>query len=506
MNDDRTDIGGPTPPDGSQARAAISAERLAKAMDVRATAVPLIAVTDVPAGERVMPIHVVTIGDFEKLKSRLEPRELAFIDDRRFGAEVGQSLRVPGEDGRTARVLLGVGEDARAGEGELQAGYLSSRLPAGHYRFEALPRGWDAATSAIGWAMGAYQYAAYLADAREAPILVLPNAEAVREAATVARGVWLGRALIDTPAGDMGPEALETVARKLAKTYDADIRAVVGRELLEQNYPMIHAVGRAAHEAPRLVEFEWGDPDHPRLAVVGKGITFDTGGVNMKGASGARLMKKDMGGSAHALALAAMIMEAGLPVRLHCLIAVAENAVSAGAYRPGDILHSRAGITVEIDNTDAEGRLVLGDALAKAVESEPKLIIDYATLTGAARVALGPQLAPFYSNREAPVDTLLDTAERVRDPFWRLPLWQPYNRYLASPIADLKNAGGRFAGSVTAALFLERFVAGRAWWHFDTYGWNPDGRPASPKGAELYGVRAVFAWLKAGGLNGRLDS
>ena len=494
-----------TPPDGARARAAVSAERLAGAVDVRRLPLPLVDVGSVPAGDTVVPIHVVTVGDFEKLKSRLEARELGYLDDRGFAAESGQSARVPGEDGRTARVLLGVGEDATAGEGELQAGYLSSRLPAGHYRFEALPRGWDATTSAVGWAMGAYQYSAFLAEARVAPTLVLPSADAVREAATIARGIWLGRALIDTPAGDMGPEALEAVARKLANAYGAEVRSVVGRELLEQNYPMIHAVGRAAHEAPRLVEFEWGDPEHPRLAIVGKGITFDTGGVNMKGASGARLMKKDMGGSAHALALAAMIMEAELPVRLHCLVAVAENAVSAGAYRPGDILHSRAGITVEIDNTDAEGRLVLGDALAKAVEAEPKLIVDYATLTGAARVALGPQLPPFFSNRDAPVDALMETAERVRDPFWRLPLWQPYNRYLASPVADLKNAGGSFAGSVTAALFLERFVAGRAWWHFDTYGWNPDGRPASPKGAELYGVRAVFAWLKAGGLNGRLS-
>ena len=494
----------------SEERLATGEARLGGLLDPERIVLPLVPNADVAAGQRVVPIHVVTKADFEKLKSRLEARDLGYLDDRGFLAESGQSARLPGEDGRTSIVLLGVGDNASGNEGELQAGYLSRRLRPGHYRFEALPRGWDMGRAVIGWCLGAYQYGPYLEDAREAPTLVLPadgyrGEGAGSEAVTVARGTWFGRALIDTPAGEMGPEALEKAARRLAKAYGAEVRSVVGRELLERNYPMIHAVGRAAHEAPRLVEFEWGDPSHPRVAVVGKGITFDTGGVNIKGASSARLMKKDMGGAAHALALAMMIMEAELPVRLHCLVPIAENAVSAGAYRPGDVLRSRAGLTVEIDNTDAEGRLVLGDALAKAVEDEPRLIIDFATLTGAARVALGPHLAPFYCNREGVVDAFLEAGAREQDPVWHMPLWRPYLSYLSSPIADMKNAGGRFAGSVTAALFLERFVSGRPWMHFDTYGWNPDNRPASPKGAELYGVRAAFAWLKAGGLNSRFD-
>ncbi|MGB6231134.1 MAG: leucyl aminopeptidase family protein, partial [Litorimonas sp.] len=324
----------------------------------------------------------------------------------------------------------------------------------------------------------------------------------VRNAVAATR---LARDLINTPAGDMGPEALHEVALDLAREHEAQVTEVVGDDLLTGNYPMIHAVGRAAHEAPRLVELEWGDPSHPRLAVVGKGITFDTGGVNMKGASGARLMKKDMGGAAHALALSAMIMAAKLPIRLHCLLAIAENAVSANAYRPGDVLTSRAGLMVEIDNTDAEGRLVLGDALTKAAESDPVLMIDFATLTGAARVALGPQLPPFFTNRPHLHDPVARHAMAELDPVWPMPLWQPYHSMLRSPIADMKNSGGSFAGAMTAALFLERFVAGRPWMHFDVYGWNPSNRPAHPKGADVYAVRALFAWLASGGLNTPMD-
>ena len=464
--------------------------------------VPVIGARDVPAGTRVVPIRVVTPGDYQKLVTRMSERERAYIDERKFTGEAGQAVRIPGEDGHTSLVLLGAGEDDP--ERELRVGRLGRGLPEGHYRLEALPRGWRAETAAIGFALGAYRFSPFLNDTPVSPTLVIGEGTNLEEVQTVARGVILGRQLIDMPAGDMGPEALEAATRAVANAHGAQARSVVGRELLENNYPMIHAVGRAAHEAPRLVEFEWGDPSHPRLAIVGKGITFDTGGVNMKGASGARLMKKDMGGAAHALALSQMIMEARLPVRLHTLIPIAENAVSAGAYRPGDILKSRLGLTVEIDNTDAEGRLVLADALAKAVEQDPVLIVDFATLTGAARVALGPQLAPFYCNREGPVEALLETASSHADPFWRMPLWQPYNADLSSPIADMKNAGGRFAGSVTAALFLERFVGGKPWMHFDVYGWNPTSRPASPKGGEIYAVRGVFAWLKGGGLNGDL--
>ena len=474
-------------------------------IDPREVAVPLIAGRDLAPGTDVVPVHVVTPAGTERLRARLSARDLGYMDERQFTGETGQLVRLPGQDGRTHLVLLGAGEPGKDNEGELRAGRLSRSLPPGHYRFDALPREWDGARAAIGWALGAYQFTPYLSDRREAPTLVLGEDDAVAETALIARAVVFGRQLIDSPAGDTGPANLEASVRHLADMFDADVSSIVGRELLERNYPMIHAVGRAAHEAPRLVEIVWGDPSHPRLAIVGKGITFDTGGVNMKGAAGARLMKKDMGGAAHALALSMMVMGAKLPVRLHTLIPIAENAVSAGAYRPGDILRSRAGLTVEIDNTDAEGRLVLADALAKAVEGDPKLVIDFATLTGAARVALGPALPPFFSNREGPVDSLLDTAMEHADPFWRMPLWQPYNADLASPVADMKNSGGRFAGAITAALFLERFVGGRPWMHFDVYGWNPASRPASPKGAEIYAVRGLFAWLKGGGLNAAFD-
>jgi len=476
----------------------------APAIDPRTVEVPLIARRDLPAGAHVTPIRVVTPADMEKLRLRLSERDLGYLDERKFAGDLGQIARLPGDDGATHLVLMGAGEPGKDVEGELRAGRLSRTLPEGHYRYDALPRDWDAGRAAIGWALGAYQFADYLPEARIAPVLVMGEDDPAAESVLVARAVTFGRTLIDSPAGDTGPENLEASARHLADMFGAKVSSIVGRELLDQNYPMIHAVGRAAHEAPRLVEIEWGDPSHPRLAVVGKGITFDTGGVNMKGAASARLMKKDMGGAAHALALSMMIMAAKLPVRLHTLIPIAENAVSSGAYRPGDILRSRAGLTVEIDNTDAEGRLVLADALAKCVESEPALIIDFATLTGAARVALGPALAPFFSNREGPVAGLLATAAEHADTFWRMPLWQPYNAELSSPIADMKNAGGRFAGCVTAALFLERFVSGRPWMHFDVYGWNPSTRPASPKGAEIYAVRGIFAWLKGGGLNADL--
>ena len=475
-------------------------------IDPREVSVPLLPVRDVPAGARVVPVHVVSAAGYERLKSRLEARDLGFLAARQFKADAGQMLRLPAEDGSTARVLLGAGEKGRDEEGELRLGTLGARLPEGLYRIDALPRGWDMGRAAVGWALGAYQFGAFLRERKVAPTLVVGEDADFAEAELLARAVTYGRGLIDLPAGDMGPEALEQTTRMLADAYGAEASSTVGRELLERNFPMIHAVGRAAHEAPRLVEFTWGDPSHPRLAVVGKGITFDTGGVNMKGASSARLMKKDMGGAAHALSLAMAVMAAKLPVRLHCLVAIAENAVSAGAYRPGDVLRSRAGVTVEIDNTDAEGRLVLGDALAKAVEDDPALIVDFATLTGAARVALGPHLPPFFSNRDKPVDSVVKAGMSVADPVWHMPLWQPYNQYLASPVADCKNSGGSFGGAITAGLFLERFVDGRPWMHFDVYGWNPAARPATPKGGEIYAVRALFSWIKGGGLLGDLSS
>lgn len=453
----------------------------------------------------IIPIYCVRPDDWPNLQTKLDGPGKNYAAARGFSGDAGQRVRLPKADGTVAAVLYGVGNKDDDAMGAIRTGLLSTTLPKGFYRLAQIPRDWRMVLAQTGWGMGAYRFETYLPDETSFPTLVLEEGSRLAEVSSLAEATALCRDLINTPAGDMGPVALQKAATDLAAEYGAVSTTIIGEELIEQNYPMIHAVGRAAHEAPRLVEFEWGDPSHPRLAVVGKGITFDTGGLNIKGASGARLMKKDMGGAAHALALAKLVMQNNLPIRLHCLVAIAENAISAGAYRPGDILRSREGLTVEIDNTDAEGRLVLGDALIKATETNPALIIDFATLTGAARVALGPQLPPFFCNRERPVPDVLAQAERQIDPMWRLPLWQPYYSMLSSPIADMKNSGGGFAGCITAALFLQKFVKDTPWMHFDTYGWNPTARPGHPKGGDMYGVRALYHWLKAGGLNGDLS-
>lgn len=460
---------------------------------------------NVPNGDPIVPIHALRPESWEALSKNLPPVQAKFAHANGFAAEAGQSVMLPDETGSVAAILMGCGDPAKDYDREMRLGQLSSGLTGGYYELSSKPDDWSDRLAAISWGLGTYRFTRYLKDTPATPVLVLGDDMDAGHVRDAIDATALGRDLINTPAGDMGPIALHEAAETLAEKYGATTSAIIGEDLIAQNYPMIHAVGRAAHEAPRLVELEWGDPSHPRLAIIGKGITFDTGGVNMKSAAGARLMKKDMGGAAHALALSAMIMAARLPVRLHCLLAIAENAVSANAYRPGDVLSSRAGLTVEIDNTDAEGRLVLGDALAKATESDPVLMIDFATLTGAARVALGPQLPPFFTNRTHLHDAVARHASMELDPVWPMPLWQPYHAMLSSPIADMKNAGGSFAGAVTAALFLERFVDKRPWMHFDVYGWNPSTRPGHPKGADMYAIRGLFSWLASGGLSTPMD-
>ena len=457
---------------------------------------------DVTASAKIIDIYIVRPSGWEALKETFSAARQNFAAARQFTGKAGQKLHLPSEEGDIAIVLYGAGFEEKDTLGALRAGGLSGSLPAGYYSFASLPGDWNKVRANVGWGIGAYKFESYLSSETEFPTLVVEDADRLAETRSLAESVHLCRDLINLPASDMGPVALQKATEDLAKDYGADVSVTIGEDLLKNNFPMIHAVGRAAHEEPRLVEFEWGDPEHPRLALIGKGITFDTGGVNIKSATGARIMKKDMGGAAHALALAKMIMANNLPIRLHCLVSIAENAISAGAYRPGDILKSRAGLTVEIDNTDAEGRLVLGDALTKAAEAEPVLMIDFATLTGAARVALGPTLPPFFCNRDAPVEGVLAQSKRQHDPIWHMPLWQPYNSMLSSPIADMKNAGGGFAGSVTAALFLERFVMDRPWMHFDVYGWCPTAYPGHPKGGDAFAIRGLYHWLKAGGLNG----
>ena len=307
------------------------------------------------------------------------------------------------------------------------------------------------------------------------------------------------RDLVNTPTEHMGPDELEAAARAIAQAHGAAIEVIAGDELLARNYPAIHAVGRASHRAPRLIELRWGDAAHPHVAFCGKGVCFDTGGLDIKGAAGMRNMKKDMGGAAHALALAELVMARKLPLRITLLIAAVENAIGPNAFRPGEVIATRKGVSVEIDNTDAEGRIVLSDALTRACELAPDLLLDFATLTGAARIALGPDLPAMYANDETVAHDWLAAGQQVRDPLWRMPLWRPYLRYLTSGIADLANSSNTsMAGSVTAALFLERFVAeGTRWAHLDVYAWNDSDRPGKPAGGEAQGLRACFAMLKA---------
>ena len=372
---------------------------------------------------------------------------------------------------------------------------LADSLPEGTYRLAD----YDASEAMLGWMLGQYRYHEYLSE----PKLTGPRVLLVKEPARIAMAALqatataLVRDLVNRPAGDLGPNALEVETKRIAKAHKAEVTVTAG-EPLETGYPLIHAVGKAAmrEHAPRLIELEWGDPRHPRVAIVGKGITFDTGGLDIKPSTGMRLMKKDMGGAAHALALAELIMAAHLPVRLHMLVAAAENSISGNAMRPGDIIKSRKGITVEIDNTDAEGRLVLADALTKAIEDKAELIIDFATLTGAARVALGPDLPAMFSNDDSVAIGLLAASKAATDPLWHMPLWAPYMEMLDSDIADTSNSGGGFAGAVTAALFLQKFVPDNVpWVHLDTFAWRPSSKPGRPKGGEALGLRAVFGYL-----------
>ncbi|MEE9272643.1 MAG: leucyl aminopeptidase family protein [Robiginitomaculum sp.] len=460
---------------------------------------------DVPQEETVIPVYICRPDILEATLSRFSVVQKTYISAQGFRGKAGQLVSVPDENGAIGLILFGAGHDNGFDNSAMRAGSLGSKLTQGFYTIAEKPDDWPAAVLAIAWGMGAYKFTKYLKRDALPPKLVLGEDVSGAEIKAIVKALHRGRDMINTGAGDMGPKAMQSIAQGVADAHGAKLTAVIGDDLLAQNYPMIYAVGRAAHEAPRLIEINWGDDTHPRLSLVGKGITFDTGGLNLKSAVGMRIMKKDMGGAAHALALADMIMAAKLPVRLHVLLAVAENAVSGNAFRPGDVLSSRKGLSVEIDNTDAEGRLVLGDAITKACEDKPKLVIDFATLTGAARVALGPTLAPFFSNRDKPVQGLLAQGNAQSDPFWHMPLWQPYNSLFKSSIADMQNAGSSFAGSITAALFLQKFVSkNQAWMHFDVYGWNPTSSPARPKGGEIMCVRAVYEWLKAGGLE-RID-
>jgi leucyl aminopeptidase len=369
-------------------------------------------------------------------------------------------------------------------------------LPNGTYRFANAPH--DARLGALAFALGRYRFARYRKNESPQVRLVVPDGVDGADLARMAEGVALARDLINTPANDMGPAELEGAVRTLAARHGATVSAITGDDLLEQNLPLIHAVGRASDRAPRLIDLRWGNANAPKITLVGKGVCFDTGGLDLKPDSAMLLMKKDMGGAAMMIALAHMIMDRKLNVSLRLLVAAVENSVSGSAFRPLDVYRSRKGITVEIGNTDAEGRLVLADALALACEDSPDLLIDAGTLTGAARVALGPELPPFYTNDESIAPEIEQCARRERDPIWRMPLWPAYDAMLDSKVADVNNvASGGFAGSILCALFLQRFVNAKSWAHFDVYGWTPSAKPGRPEGGECQIARALYAMLTA---------
>jgi leucyl aminopeptidase len=409
-----------------------------------------------------------------------------------FSAAPGSFCLVPDAQGQAQCVLVGISR----GDDIFSLAALPQRLPRGKYRIDPAGLALDVNRAALGWGLGAYQFARYRKARREPAQLLLDRAT-LRAVLPKIQATCQVRDLINTPTEDMGPAQLAAEVRKLAKTHGGKYRDWVGAQLLKANFPTIHAVGRASHNEPRLIELSWGKARDPHLVLVGKGVCFDTGGLDLKTSDGMRWMKKDMGGSAHAIALASLIMQAGLRVRLSLLVPAVENAVGGNAYRPGEVIRTRAGVTVEVDNTDAEGRLVLCDALAYAVEQKPDLIIDFATLTGAARVALGPEVPALFANRDDLADAVLRSGQSEQDALWRMPLWQPYTAMLESRIADIGNAGNsRLGGAITAALYLQRFVPdSQAWMHVDQYAWNDVDRPGRPPGGEAQGLRAFFAWI-----------
>ncbi|TRW18154.1 leucyl aminopeptidase family protein [Glacieibacterium frigidum] len=431
-------------------------------------------------------LHLVAARGYDAWRATLGGRQRAQLSAARFAAKPGEVAILPGDGDDDWSVA--VGGDDLADPWALAS--AAAKLPGGTYRIA------DAGAAGLGWCIAQHRFDRYRkADDEQPPrVLLSGNPVAVRDTVRMAEATALVRDLVDTPANDLDPAALAEAIVAQGRLFGATVNVIKG-EGLRDGFPAVHAVGRAAAATPRLIELTWGDPAHPRLTIVGKGVTFDSGGLDIKGASGMALMKKDMGGAAHALALARLVMQADLPVRLRLIVPAVENAIAGNAFRPGDVIATRKGLTVEIGNTDAEGRLILADALTLAQEDDPDWLIDFATLTGAARVALGPELPAMFSNDEGLAAALLAGGTATRDPLWRMPLWPGYRDMLKSPLADLGNAPeGGFAGAITAALFLERFIDdGRRWAHFDTFAWTPVSKPGRPKGGEALGLRAAWA-------------
>ena len=437
------------------------------------------------------PLHVFDKAAFATWLGTQPVAVQAWLESQSFDASPGSHALLPGEAG-IAAAILGVGDPLDA----YAYAHGAAALPAGDWALANALEPAQFAALQLGWGLGAYRFTRYKSGGRAPARLVLDAMD--DEARHVLAACVRVRDLVNTPTEDMGPAQLEAVVRELADAHDAQFESIVGDDLLERNFPAIHAVGRASHRAPRLLQLQWGEASHPHVVLVGKGVCFDTGGLDIKPADGMRNMKKDMGGAAHAIALAELVMARELPLRITLLVPAVENAVGPNAYRPGEVIATRKGVSVEIDNTDAEGRVVLCDALALAGELAPEAILDFATLTGAARIALGPDLPALFANDDALANAWIAAGEQQRDPVWRMPLWRPYLRYLTSGIADMANAGSRMAGAVTAALYLERFVPeGTPWAHLDVYAWNDSARPGRPAGGEALALRSAYAMLKA---------
>jgi leucyl aminopeptidase len=439
----------------------------------------------------------VTADSLTAWKSSADRAQKTWVEESGFKAAAGQCCAVPSGKGSISGWLFG-----QEKEGWLyQLAPLPSALPEGVYRLESDWTREQRLRASLGWGLAGYRFERYKANGKPRPLLLLDE-DIADDVRALCEAQYLVRDLINTPTEHMGPAELADAVMREADAQDAEYNVVTGEELLTDNFPAIHAVGRASSREPRLVELNWGDEDAPRLSLVGKGVCFDTGGLDLKTSSGMALMKKDMGGAAHALALARLVIAYHLPVRLQLLIPAVENSVAGNAYRPGDVIATRKGLSVEIGNTDAEGRVILSDALAYACENAPDLVIDFATLTGAARIALGPDLPPLFGNRAAiaqgVAQGIQQAGEEVEDPLWTMPLWQPYRKQIESPLADLNNSSkSSYGGCITAALFLESFVEPAVpWVHIDTFAWNESPRPGRPPGGEALGLRAVFRYLQ----------
>lgn len=448
-----------------------------------------------PVDADAIPLYVLEAEALDGWLARQSAPAKAWVTQSGFAAALGEALTVPATDGSMLCAVAGYGAEAARKRARFGLAAAAAKLPAGNYKLVSDLKGAALEAEALGWLLGQYVFDRYAEAKAPAARLVAPDGVDAAKIEAIAKGEALTRDLINTPANDMGPVALEAAASALAQAHGAQFHVIRGEALLDENFPLIHTVGRASDQAPRLIDMRWGEAG-PKLTLVGKGVCFDTGGLNLKPGASMALMKKDMGGAATVMGLAEMIMALGLKVQLRVLIPAVENAVSSNAFRPGDILTSRQGPTVEINNTDAEGRLVLADALAFGAEDAPDLMISMATLTGAARVAVGPDLAPYFSDDEGFVSALEAGAKSAQDPVWRLPFWEPYEAMIEPGIADLDNApSGGFAGCITAALFLRRFVGETDYAHFDVYGWNPAAKPARPKGGVGMAARALLEAL-----------